>query len=168
MQEKWKPIGGYEELYEISNTGRVKSYHHSHNGRIISPDKSNHGHLRIKLCRNGNKDRKLVHRLVAKSFIPNPDNKPQINHIDGNPANNNVNNLEWSTQSENIKHAYDIGNKSKAGEAHHMNKLSENDVLEIRAAYKLGCFLQKEIARAYGVRSTTISRIVNRKNWTHI
>jgi predicted XRE-type DNA-binding protein len=166
MKEIWKDIEGFEGLYKVSNKGRVRSFHKS--GRIMKPDTTNHGHLRVWLCKNGNKKRYLIHRLVARAFIPNPENKPQINHIDADPSNNHVSNLQWSTQSENISHAYEIGNKNRQGENHQTNKLTKNDVLDIRNAYKLGCFLQREIAEAYGVGQDLISKIVNRKIWSHI
>lgn len=166
MEEIWKDIEGYEGLYKVSNLGRIKSFYHG--GKIMKPDVSNHGHLRVKLSKSGKLKRYLVHRLVARAFIPNSENKPQINHIDADPTNNSVDNLEWSTQSENIKHAYKIGNKNRQGENHHTNKLTRNDVLDIRNAYKLGCFFQREIAEAYDVGQDLISKIVNKKIWTHI
>lgn len=118
--EEWKPIEGYENIYEISSFGRIKSCkriikykngveHHSKE-HIIKPFLSK-GYNRIRLCKNNTQKRFLVHRLVAKAFIPNPNNYTIINHIDSNRRNNNVNNLEWCTQSHNIKEAYRVGRK---------------------------------------------------------
>lgn len=120
--EVFLPVSGYEERYEVSNTGKVRSLdrvskHNGHGtpcaikGKILSLELTNRGYYRIRLQKNGEIKRFQVHRLVGMTFIPNPENKPQINHIDGNTKNNNVSNLEWTTQSENIKHAYNIGRK---------------------------------------------------------
>ena len=120
MQEIWKSVKGYEGMYEVSNLGRMRSVtrvvERGHNiplsvkGRILKFSKVQ-GYSRISLSQGFNSKQYKVHRLVAQAFIPNPDNKPFINHIDGVRDNNCVTNLEWCTQSENLKHAYKIGNK---------------------------------------------------------
>jgi len=123
MNEIWRDIKGYEGLYQVSNLGRVKSlsrkYKHNMFGKKIIYKTSkerlltiniNQGYAHVVLCKNGKCKQKLLHRLIAQSFIPNPENKPNINHIDGNGLNNNLDNLEWCTQKENIKHASDILN----------------------------------------------------------
>lgn len=117
--EIWKNIEGYEELYQISNLGRIKSVDRivKHNkgkgirrikGRIIKswPDKLNYQH--IILCKDGKTKKYLIHRLVAQTFIPNPENKPYIDHINCNPSDNRVENLRWATQKENINNPLSI------------------------------------------------------------
>ena len=113
-KEIWKDIKDYEEMYQISDLGRVKSLariikhqnRHYRKDKILKTSIDNHGYLQVTLCKNGKVKRFHVHRLVAQAFIPNPENKPQVNHIDGNKLNNNINNLEWNTAGENTYHAY--------------------------------------------------------------
>ena len=108
-----------------------------------------------------------VARLVAFAFIPNPENKPEVNHLKGK-LDDRVESLEWATSSENQLHAYKAGlQPSKKGEGHHLNKLLEGDVKKIRRLYKLGKF-QKDIAVLFGVDQSTISYIINKKRWLHI
>jgi hypothetical protein len=78
-------------------------------GRVLAVQKSNVGYFRVELWDNGRGKKHSIHRLLAEAFIPNPDNKPHVNHIDGDKANNALSNLEWVTQSENQKHAYKLG-----------------------------------------------------------
>ena len=112
MSEVWKDITGYEGLYQVSNLGFVRSLH-PHSCKIVNPTilkgDDVHGYPRVELHRRRTKTKHLVHRLVAVAFIPNPDNKPEVNHKDGKKDNNCVDNLEWCTRKENMKHAYDNG-----------------------------------------------------------
>ena len=114
--EIWKIIENFPD-YEVSNQGRVKSLKFGKE-IILTPGK-NKGYLIVKLYKNGKKYNKTVHRLVLKAFKPNEDlNKNECNHIDGNKTNNCVENLEWCTHSENIKHAFRVGLKNHKGENH--------------------------------------------------
>jgi hypothetical protein len=113
--EIWKDIDGYENLYQISNLGRIKSLSHINNLGKLRPEcilgnrLSDRGYHTAVLYDNGKPKSFRVHRLVAFAFIPNPDNKPHVNHIDGVKSNNLISNLEWVTISENQKHAFNIG-----------------------------------------------------------
>ena len=122
MDEIWKPINNYEEIYEVSNTGSIRSLERRGNWKahIMSLINSTDGYIRVTLCKNSKAKMYLVHRLVAEHFIPNPGNKPCINHKDGNKQNNKVDNLEWCTYSENELHAMNTGlvNKNKMSMAH--------------------------------------------------
>jgi len=106
MIEIWKDIKGYEGLYKISNCGRVKSLRRNIIMKIAL-DNYNYYHINFQV--NNISETIKIHRLVALNFIPNPDNKPQVNHIDGNKKNNHVSNLEWCTNQENSIHAHKIG-----------------------------------------------------------
>ena len=100
MEEIWRDIDGYEGLYQVSNKGRVKSLKYGKE-RILRPGWKTGGYLFVILCKNGNQSKQRIHRLVAQAFIPNPNNKPQVNHLDENKKNNCVDNLEWATAKEN-------------------------------------------------------------------
>ena len=119
MQEIWKDIKGYEGYYQVSNLSRVKSLgriifkknnvEQIVNETILNPYKIKIGYLMVTLRKNGPKKHFKVHRLVAIAFIPNPLNKPTINHKNGIKDDNRLENLEWATYSENTQHAYDTG-----------------------------------------------------------
>lgn len=117
MSEVWRPIEGYEGIYEVSSYGRVRSMERDVsfyiNGTLVTHPKPSvirktkmerKGYLRLNLCKDGVKKFYSVHRLVAKAFIPNPHNLPQVNHKDENKLNNHVDNLEWCTCEENAKY----------------------------------------------------------------
>ena len=118
-EEIWKDVIGYEGYYKASNLGRVKSLDrisNSNGGEFIKKEKMlkpsvNKGYLQVHLWGDSIKEVKKIHRIVAIAFIENNENKPQINHKDGNKENNHVNNLEWCSNSENQKHAYANGLK---------------------------------------------------------
>ena len=102
--EQWRDIPGYEGLYQISNIGRVKS-----RKKIKSLRTDKRGYLTVWLCKDSSQKNYKVHRLVAIAFIPNPESKKTVNHIDGDKQNNSVSNLEWATHSETIIHANQTG-----------------------------------------------------------
>ena len=160
-------IINYEKLYSIDESGRVYSIRYK---RYLSPSRDSCGYLFVGLSNGGNVKQKLIHRLVAEAFIPNPFNKPQVNHMDGNKVNNQISNLEWCTQSENILHGFRHGlykSNTPVGSKHKKAKLNESQVLEIRKKYLLGNKLTW-LAREYGVSDALISNIVKRKCWKHV
>lgn len=125
MKEVWRDVINYSGLYQVSNTGNVRSIDrcvkHSRNGHInikgqlIKQRINNRGYYSLSLCKDGKYKHCVVHKLVAESFIKNNSNKPFINHKDGNKLNNLFSNLEWCTCSENNQHAYDVKLKIGAG-----------------------------------------------------
>lgn len=105
MTEIWKPIDGFGGRYEVSNTGKVRSFtrkSYKKDGKILTPNAVSSGYFIVHLSDGKNKKAMLIHRLVAMTFVPNPNNYPQINHIDENKKNNNADNLEWCTAAYNL------------------------------------------------------------------
>lgn len=117
--EKWQDFKGYEGYYQVSSFGQVRSvdrvvvgvdgktYHYK--GRILKQAKTSDGYKTVQLFKDNGLKTFKVHRMIALTFIPNPNNKPEVNHIDGNKSNNHISNLEWVTRSENLKHAVKHG-----------------------------------------------------------
>ena len=103
MEEIWKDIEGYKGLYQVSNKGRVKSLYKG-SERILKPKLNTNGYLRVRLYKNRDLQNRYIHRLVAEAFIPNSQNKPQVNHKDENKKNNCVENLEWITCIDNCNY----------------------------------------------------------------
>jgi hypothetical protein len=177
-QEIWKDIKNFEGLYQISSLGRIKrlnseiiAIEHWGKGiiaRIIKERILAKAHLRgyelVSLKKNGKQTTRQVHRLVAETFIPNPLNKPQINHKDCNKENNHINNLEWVTDKENKEHAV-LNGKMPKGEKSGKAKLNEFQVRVIRRSEELS---ERELAKIFKVHSTTIRYAIVRETWKHI
>ena len=156
-QEEWKPIPGYEGLYEVSNYGRVKSYQLDSNGKILSPGKCGSGYLFVILCKDGKaKKHCTVHRLVAEAFIPNPNNLPLVNHQDECKKNNYFENLEWCSSAYNNSY----GTRTR--------RMAEKNSKPVVQLEKKGNFIAefeslREASRRTGIASTNISRCCNHK-----
>lgn len=172
MNELWKDIPGYEGYYEASNLGRIKSkarlVKHYQGGKLIVKERMLKPNLAgpyvsVLLSKEGKRVTFLVHRIIAALFVPNPDNKPKVNHKDFNPRNNAADNLEWTTQQENISHSVNAGRNVK-GITHGCHKLTELQVKEIRSYDRS----YKWLANIYAVSYGNIKRIRSRKIWTHI
>lgn len=169
--EEWRDVVGYEEHFQVSNKGRIFS---KRTNKILALGVNEKGYsvLSTKIGgRNGICKCFRVHILVAKAFIPNPLNKPVVNHKDGNKLNNEDWNLEWATYSENNRHAYDTGlNVPLKGVDRPLSKLTEDDVRYIRSVYKPydkkygACILAKQ----FGVHPSLISDVASYKLWKHV
>ena len=164
--EIWKDVVGYEGFYEVSNFGRVMSlnYNKTKKRGLMVGFTTNRKYKRILLSKKGVHQKHSVHRLVLEAFVVNDENKPYVNHLDGNPSNNHIDNLEWCTESENNLHAYRVGLMCAKGENNGQSKLTERDVLNIRAEKST----HREIGDKYGVSTATITLIKRGKLWGHI
>jgi hypothetical protein len=156
--------------YFVNRHGEVITYNWRNAGRraVLKPATDKKGYRRVGLVVDGRLITRKVHRLVAKAFIKNVEDKPQVNHIDGNKANNRVENLEWVTQSENKRHSFSLGLEDNNGSNNPFAKLSEADVLRIRMDYDTKTKSTRELANEYNVHISTIRKIGNRKVWKHI
>lgn len=158
-----KIIEGYPN-YRIYKDGRVWS---NNRNKFLSLDNSR-GYSCVALCKKGKVKYILVHRLVAEAFINNPQNKKQVNHINGIKSDNRVENLEWCTPSENIKHAFKLGlRKPIKGSNVGTSKLTEKQVSEIKMGLEKG-FKQKDLARLYCVSIEAISSINTGVRWSQV
>ena len=159
--EIWKNISGYEGFYQVSNKGRVKSLKWA-GGKIMKPSEIRGGYLGTNLY-NHSSHAVRVHQLVAEAFIPNPENKPCVNHIDGNKQNNCVENLEWVTYSENTLHAHRNNLiKTKKGSEVYNAKLTDEQVRYIRKNYipRDKNFSAVALAKKFNVSPEIISFVV--------
>jgi len=178
IMEIWKDIKEYEGYYQVSNQGRVRSGNRQVNrvnskpyfkpGRILRSADNGGGYGKVHLHLGNANCRVYIHRLVAMMFIPNPEGKPEVNHIDGNSKNNIADNLQWVTHRENMKHAVESGLFDVKGEKHWKSRLKEKDIINIRKMYKTGKYNYCQLARKYGVADTCIGSIIRRITWTHI
>jgi len=165
----WKDIKGFEGRYQVSDDGQVRSLI-GESPIILKQTISKVGYARVGLfLRDSYQKKKAVHRLVAQAFIPNPQNKPQVNHKNGVKLDNCVTNLEWNTSSENIKHSFATGlNVFVRGEKHFNAKLTEEKIKEIREIWSTGKYRQKDIGIKFGVSQATIDRVIRGVCWGHI
>ena len=161
----WKPVIGYEGLYEVSNSGEIKSIFYGKNPKILKKSKTTTGYYKIELSKNKKRKSFKVHRLVAIAFIPNIENKPNINHIDGNPLNNNIDNLEWCTQKENVIHAVEIGLKSKTyiskNELRRLYLVEKKPVRKLEEIYSVSNTVICDRLKEYGIETRSISQSKN-------
>ena len=165
--EIWKDIPEYENLYQISNLGRVKSLSRR-NKKRVNQEKfmklilNSYGYYQVWLCKNNQSKGFLVHRLVALAFIPNENNLSEVNHIDAIKTNNVVSNLEWCSHTDNMKHANKLGlisTKEMTESKRKYTKIDLDKVLELRAANKSHIQISKDT----GIHKSTVKRMVDKK-----
>ena len=166
--EAWVNVVGWEGMYHVSNTGRVKSVErtvdHSPNPitvkeRIMKTAAGPHGYPAVNLSRDGKRHLFCVHRLVLEAFVgPRPHNYVAC-HYDGNKLNNNLSNLRWDTRKAN--------RRDMIGQGNYGMKLKEEDVVKIITAYSSG-ETQSSIAKRFGIHQTNVSKIVIGRIWSHV
>ena len=154
--EVWKDIKGFEGIYKVSNYGRIKSIIRYKRMMKTALDKSGY----LKICLTDSKHKKhtiKIHRIVAENFIPNTENKEQVNHIDGNKENNRVDNLEWCTQSENMKHAFRNGLiLREKGKGHHRARAVKQYSIDGEFIRDWDCI--EDIGRELGIHTKNMAR----------
>lgn len=165
--EDWKPVAGYEGIYEVSSLGRIRSYRKGKWGLCDAP-KIIYGQLgrhyrTVVLCKDGHKNSVYIHRLVAETFIPNLQNLSEVNHKDGNKSNNAADNLEWCTHTENMHHADRIG----------LNPYNRKKVVCVETGEHYNSIT--EAAEAHGLKSSNlrnclsgISKTAGKKHWGYV
>ena len=160
--EAWRKLPGHAQ-YEVSDMGRVRKI----GWRVLKNTLGVHGYEVVGLFCDGRRRQFRVHRLIAAAFIDNPKGKPQVNHKNGDKADNRASNLEWVTPSENSSHAFRVGlskPRGARGELAGSAKLTQEDVRDIRASSKS----RAQLAEQYGVTVQHIGRIIRREKWTHV
>lgn len=174
--EIWKDVKGYEGIYEVSSFGRVRSvdrfaFHWRGGkrivkGKILIQCNRGEGYLCVDLSKKSKKTTYLTHRIVAISFL-GLNKKLEVNHKDSNRHNNSIENLEWSTRSENMKHASIFGNHNAISSPKMAKKLNVEKVLSIRLK-SLNGISQRDIAKEFSIARSNVCSIVNRKTWKNI
>ena len=175
-EEIWEDIVGYETKYQVSNFGRVRSLDRYPlfkdgrkrllKGKVLKPVKDRNGRLYVKLSDNENvRKNKSISRMVATAFLGSPEDALlEVNHIDGNPLNNHIENLEWTTRQENMRHAF-YNNLFRTGEDSPHNKVLISDVEDIFKLKFVESKTNKEIATIYHVSRQTIDSIIKGESW---
>lgn len=168
--EEWRPVPGFEDRYDVSNLGRVRSWQNPH-GRLVVPylkipTIDSDGYLYVGLYEKKKGKHCRVSRLVLMAFVGLPDVEMEASHLDGDATNNRLDNLAWETRLENEQHKNEHGTRPR-GESQYLSKLTEEQVKEIRRLRNLG-FKLAELAKRYGLYETAIHKICKRETWKHV
>lgn len=168
MTEEWRDVAGYGGRYQVSNLGRVRSLNRTivqsngktqaRRGRLLKPRPTKAGYRQVHLYEEGAGANQYIHRLVLDAFVGSAPDGTECNHKDGDKTNNHVDNLEWVSHTENIRHAYDNGLCGAA-------KLSPEIAEMIRKVYALGQHTQEQIGQMFGINQQMTSNIVRGESW---
>lgn len=168
QNEQWKPVVGFENHYIVSNLGRIKrtSFTRRSDVPYLKGGIRSTGYKYITFTVGNKTYQRALHRIIGECFIPNPERRPQINHIDGNKLNNAIHNLEWVTARGNLLHRSRILGKER-GENHHAASLTEKQVLHVISLMREG-YRNIDISRITGIYSRKVSLIRHRGIWAHL
>lgn len=162
--ELWKKVPGYKYI-EVSNLGRVKRLAHGRRSTNIIQSafaKDRDGYCRCSVMKDdGNYTQRCVHQLVALAFIENPNNKPHVNHIDGNRQNNIVSNLEWVTPRENVLHSYKYGNRRRCKQVPKNTLLTDYQISQIDTLRTL--YTVNQISKLFNIEYQSLKNIIHKK-----
>lgn len=158
-KEQWRDVLGYAGIYWVSNLGRVRSMYRA---KLLSGRVHNFGYRMVWLCKDGERESKTIHSLVAVAFIgPRPEGC-DVHHINGDPSDNRASNLEYVTRKQH----YEIDGRQ--GSHHGSAKLDENKAREIRQLYATGNYTYEQLAKVFGVYFSVIAKVVKRESWRHV
>lgn len=165
-KETWKQVPKYFGKYQVSDLGRVKDY----TGRIMKDYAHPRGYRTITFTFNKKPKTVTIHRLVASLFLDNPDEKPQINHLNGIKTDNRATNLEWCTAQENIEHAMENGLYKKVQRRYtpSISKLKPDDVLYIRDMYERNIMNVSELSDRFNISSVAVYKVINKVSYAYI
>lgn len=178
MEEIWKPIENYETRYEVSSFGNIRRLADvprvDNRGRVTGRKMramvggvNSFGYRTVILTKDNKARSFKVHRLVAKAFLSNQNERPQVNHINGVKTDNRVENLEWCTNQHNVLHAFKLGlNKVRRGEANNLARITEKDAIFIKR--NKGIIPRKELMQQFSLCARAINRIQKGELWSHV
>ena len=170
LSPAFKEVPGHPnyEVNAYSTIRRIRPAQGTWKNRRLSPTVNSNGYMTVRLTSKGKGKNEYLHRIVALTFIgPPPSAKHEVDHIDGNKANNRVSNLRWVTREENMKFAHANGQIHNKGSNHALAKLNEDQVSQIRESFKAGRQTPKQLAAHFKVSLATIYSIVSNKTWKH-
>lgn len=165
----WIEIPGYEDEYEISSDGEIRSKRNSTSSKKLKVLKHYilpTGYLQTCLSKKGKQTKFYIHRLVLAAFLRPPIKGETVNHINGIKPDNRLENLEYMSREDNVRHGVYVLGFSKSGTNHHNAKLTENDVLQIRLLAETQT--HQSISTMYPISRANVTNIVNRRNWKHL
>lgn len=164
MSEIWRDVSGFEGIYQVSTFGRLKSYKTVQHGRILKLTNQKGDYLRVVLQSGNNKRSTSMHRLVAETFIPNPERFPCVNHKNGDKQDNHAENLEWCTTSYNVLHSIGMHPNQTDGMLRYNKYVRPRRILQLtKDGLILNCFVNgAEASRMTGVCQRNILQVANR------